>query len=396
MGPIEAHVKQAGVPYTLLRLPMFFDNLWGQKASIEAQGAIYAPLNTDKPYIGIATSDIGVASAAILAHPAKYSNQTLTIHSKPTTTRRVAQAFSHVLHKDVKHVQVPYEAAKKSMLDAGWPEWQVDGLLELYKLIDSDNKAMTTECDDFKKITGRSPLTLEQWVSQVGHAFGRVKKVGILGTGDVSKALAHGLIKHGYEVMIGTRDVKAEKFTKWAADIKGAHHGDFKEAAAFAHVVILSVGYQFAESAISLAGGNDALRGKLVIDVTNPISGFSPEVGPIFALGWNTSAGEKVQEWLPDAHVVKCWNSIGYAFMIDPPADKHGVKPDMWIAGNDSGALHGVRGILHTVGWTDDHVITGQGGIKACRWIEPLCQAWVCYGLHYGTWKHGFAMLRFP
>jgi len=146
----------------------------------------------------------------------------------------------------------------------------------------------------------------------------------------------------------------------------------------------------------ALAGGAAAFAGKLVIDPTNPIGGFSPESGVEFSIGHSTSAGEKIQAWLPDAKVVKCWNCIGNKFMIDPPADKNGARPDMWIAGNDAEALGKTKALLGHLGFPEEHVIVGKGGIKASRWLEPLCQAWVNYGVATGSWNHGFAMLQFP
>jgi uncharacterized protein YbjT (DUF2867 family) len=392
--PIEAHTKSAGVPYTILRLPLFIDNNWGHKGSISGQGVIYGPQKGDAPFTPITVADIGEAAAIILANPAPHANQTYSLTTKAYTNNQLATAFSLALNKEVKYVQVPYEAAKKSFMDAGYPEWQVDGILELSKLIDSDNKAINHESQDFKKITGRNPTTIAEWVGQVANIFGRDRKIGILGTGDVGKALAAGFIKHGYDVIIGSREGKSERLTTLATEIKGLKTGTFREAAAYAHTVLLAVGFAYIEEVIKLAGGADAFAGKLVIDPTNPIKGFGP-AGLEFTVGFNSSAGEKIQAWLEKAFVVKGFSVIGNSFFIDPPADKHGVKPDMWICGNNDAALAAEKLILQELGWGPEKIITGPGGIVASRWIEPLCQAWVNYGLATGTWKHGFAMLRF-
>ena len=72
----------------------------------------------------------------------------------------------------VKYVQVPYDAAKQSFLQAGVPEWQTDGILELYKLIDSGSPATNqANLTDFEKITGEKPTNLKVWLSKVGGAF---------------------------------------------------------------------------------------------------------------------------------------------------------------------------------------------------------------------------------
>jgi uncharacterized protein YbjT (DUF2867 family) len=392
--PIEKHTKEAGIPYTFLRVPLFMDNYWGSAGSI-GQGAIYGPARPDAMHTPIAIKDFAEVAAQVLTHPAQHVNQAYSITTKSFSHAQLAQYFSLALNKEVKYVQVPYEGFKKSMMEHKFPEWQVDGIGELYKMIDADNKTTNHESGDIKKIIGREPTTVQQWIAQNAAGFGGpVKKIGILGTGNVAKFLALGYIKHGWEVTIGTRDPSAEKFRTWLGEIKGAHAADFKGATAYAHSVILAVGFPHVESVISLSGGKDAFKGKLLIDVTNPINGFGP-TGPEYSVGWNSSGGEKIQAWLPDAYVVKCWNIIGHAFMIDPPADKQGAKPDMWIAGNEDGAVLAVKNMLIELGWSADHIIGTNAGIKACRWLEPMCQAWVNYAMTTGSWKHGFALLRF-
>jgi uncharacterized protein YbjT (DUF2867 family) len=392
--PIETHTKASGVPYTILRLPIFIDNNWGNKGSIQGQGVFYGPQKGDAPFTPIAVQDIGEAAAIILANPASHVNQTYNLTTKAYTNNQLATAFSLVLNKEVKYVQVPYEAAKKSFMDHGYPEWQVDGIMELFKLIDAENKAINHESADFKKITSRNPTTMQQWVAQVAGVFGREKKIGILGTGDVGKSLAAGLVKHGYDVLLGARDAKSEKLAKLATEIKGLKTGSFKDATAHGHTVIMALGFAYVEEAIKLAGGADAFKGKLVIDPTNPIKGIGA-AGVEFSVGFNSSAGEKIQGWLEKSSVVKGWNVIGNAFFIDPPADKHGVKPNMWICGNDEGALCAEKLLLNDLGWSNEQIIVGPGGILASRWMEPFCQAWVNYGFATGTWRHGLAMLHF-
>jgi predicted dinucleotide-binding enzyme len=50
-------------------------------------------------------------------------------------------------------------------------------------------------------------------------------------------------------------------------------------------------------------------------------------------MGFDTSMGEAIQQLLPDAFVVKCFNTVGYTSMVDPQPIS-GIKPDMYIAGS--------------------------------------------------------------
>ena len=101
-------------------------------------------------------------------------------------------------------------------------------------------------------------------------------KIGVLGSGDVAKVLAAGFLKHGHEIMMGTRD--RAKLSGWAAEHRGAKTGSFGEAAAFGEIVLLAVKGTAASAALRAAGAT-SLAGKAVIDATNPIADAPPSNG---------------------------------------------------------------------------------------------------------------------
>ena len=54
----------------------------------------------------------------------------------------------------------------------GLEEWLVNGLMELYKLVDIGSKVIDEpDRDDITKITGEKPTDLETWLSLVAEAF---------------------------------------------------------------------------------------------------------------------------------------------------------------------------------------------------------------------------------
>jgi predicted dinucleotide-binding enzyme len=161
-------------------------------------------------------------------------------------------------------------------------------------------------------------------------------KIGILGTGDVGKVLVAGFKAAGHEVMIGTRDPASGKLDTWLAEAgKGVQAGTFSQAAAYGEVIVFAIGWAHARDAIDLADPAN-FKGKVVLDATNPL-GFEQEGGsPVLVLGHTDSAGEQVQRWLPEAGVVKWFNTVGNAHMVNP--DFGGDKPDMFICGNDAAA----------------------------------------------------------
>jgi len=151
------------------------------------------------------------------------------------------------------------------------------------------------------------------------------KKIGVLGSGVVGRTLADGFLKNGYEVMLGTRDSARGEVPAWVAKHEAAHSGakagTFRETAAFGEIVVLAVKGLAAEEVLNQAGP-DHLTGKIVIDTTNPLASEKPVNGILtFSTGPNESLGEKVQALLPNTHVVKAFNSVGSALMIDPKFD---------------------------------------------------------------------------
>jgi 8-hydroxy-5-deazaflavin:NADPH oxidoreductase len=211
--------------------------------------------------------------------------------------------------------------------------------------------------------------------------------VGILGTGDVGRALGKGFISLGHTVKMGARDARNEKALAWAREVgANASAGTFADAASFGDIVVLATLGVANEGAISMAG-RDKFNGKVLIDTTNPLD-FSGGMPPKLAVSGNDSGGERVQRLLPDAHVVKAFNTVGNAFMFRP--EFPGGPPDMFIAGNSNEAKERVSGILNEFGWG----VVDVGGIECSRYLEAMCLVWVLAASRAGNWNQAFKLLK--
>ncbi len=211
-------------------------------------------------------------------------------------------------------------------------------------------------------------------------------KVGVLGSGEVAKVLAGGFLKHGHLVMMGTRE--PAKLADWAATHPAGRVGSFAEAAAFADLVVLAVKGTAASSALRLATPAN-LAGKPVIDATNPIADLPPVDGVLqFFTGLGDSLMEQLQREFPEARLVKAFNSVGSARMVNP--EFAGGKPTMFICGNDAAARSIVTDILDQFGWET----ADMGKATAARAIEPLCMLWCIPGFTRNEWSHAFKLLR--
>ncbi len=211
-------------------------------------------------------------------------------------------------------------------------------------------------------------------------------KIGVIGSGTVAQTLAAGFIRHGHPTMMGTRD--QAKLKEWAAAHPQAKLGRPEEAAAFAEVVVLAV-KGGAAGAVVRSVGAPPLKGKVVIDATNPIADLPPENGVLrFFTDLDHSLMETLQQECPGARFVKAFNSVGSVRMVNP--QYAGGKPTMFICGNDAAAKQTVTGILGQFGWET----ADMGGVEGARAIEPLCMLWCIPGLLRNEWSHAFKLLK--
>lgn len=214
-------------------------------------------------------------------------------------------------------------------------------------------------------------------------------KIGVIGSGIVGQVLGAGFLAEGHEVMLGTRNPSKDEVVKWKNKNPSAQTGTFDETAKFAEVIVLATQGAVVEDAVKLAGiGN--FSGKTVIDATNPISTTQPPVNGViqYFTEINESLMERIQKLIPEAHLVKAFNSVGNAFMYKPKFP--GGTPTMFICGNNESAKKTVTEILEAFGWEAEDM----GMAEAARPIEALCILWCIPGFIRNQWMHAFKLLK--
>lgn len=219
----------------------------------------------------------------------------------------------------------------------------------------------------------------------IPEGLGTVMKIGILGSGGVARTLGSGYLAKGHEVMLGSRDVS--KLADWADEGgERAFVGSFADASAFGAIVFLSVSAVAIDPVIDLAGRGN-LSGKTVIDLTNPMD-FSEGIPPKFTATVGNSLGEQVQRMLPDANVVKAFNSIGVVVMTDPIFD--GEAATHFIAGDNDAAKAEATKLIEEFGWD----VVDLGGIDQAFFLEALASLWVNYAFRSNSWTQAFKLLK--
>ncbi len=182
-------------------------------------------------------------------------------------------------------------------------------------------------------------------------------KFAVLGTGDVGKAIAAGLVAQRHEVRIGSRKAG-----------EGKH--SFAEAAAWAEVVVNATKGEASLEALRAAGSAN-LEGKVLIDVANPLD-FSKGMPPTLFVKDDDSLAERIQREFPKARVVKALNTMSAALMAKPGLLKE--EHDVFLSGNDKAAKELVTGVLKSWGWKN---IRDLGDITTARGTEMLMPVWI-------------------
>jgi predicted dinucleotide-binding enzyme len=211
-------------------------------------------------------------------------------------------------------------------------------------------------------------------------------KVGILGSGEVGKALAKGFLKNGYQVAIGSDH--PEKLTEFKRENPEMETATFEQAAQSGDIVVVCVKGTVAEKIVEKVKRH--LTGKTVIDTTNPIADAPPQNGVLkYFTSLEESLMERLQKIAPDAQFVKAFNSIGSALMVNPEFGDD-TKPTMFICGNNDDAKKKVHEILEKFGFE----VEDMGKVESARAIEPLCILWCIPGFLRNEWSHAFKLLK--
>lgn len=194
-------------------------------------------------------------------------------------------------------------------------------------------------------------------------------RYGIIGAGDVAQTIASKLRELGHEVMTSSR-------------------GQFADAAKFGERVFNCV--QGIHSIESLSeAGEENMRGKILIDLTNPFIYDGKNISLDSRWHGDTSLGEANQALLPETKIVKTLNYLHNHLMTHP--DELPEPPTGFYCGNDAEAKEAVRQLLSDFSWTDT---LDLGDISASRYTEMLGAFWPAV---YSQLKHmnwGFKLVR--
>jgi len=167
-----------------------------------------------------------------------------------------------------------------------------------------------------------------------------MKKIAIIGDGNVGSALARGIGRAGYEVRATGKE-------------------NVRETAAWGDVIILAVPFAAVPDVVKTIG--DAANGKVVIDVTNALN---PDM--TLAVGFTTSGAEELQKQATGARVVKAFNTV-FAQHMD--SGKIGSETlTVLAASDDEEAKSTALELAKAIGFD----AVNAGPLQNARWLETL------------------------
>jgi uncharacterized protein YbjT (DUF2867 family) len=168
-GEGERELEDSGLPFTMLRPNGFFQNFLGNAGSIQARSALHAPAG-DMMFSAVDVRDIAAVAAHVLTEPGhEWQRYTIT-GPEALSHAEIAARFSRVLGRTIEFVDVPEDAARQWMLDAGIPAWTVDKVLDLYRYY---NTGAASEVTNNVECVGRkAPIAFQQFVRDHAAVFG--------------------------------------------------------------------------------------------------------------------------------------------------------------------------------------------------------------------------------
>ncbi len=177
-------------------------------------------------------------------------------------------------------------------------------------------------------------------------------KIGMVGAGKVGSALGAAFTAAGHQVRYGARDT---------AKVRGSV--PVAQAVDESDVVVLATPFHALDDVLRATG---PMPGRVVVDASNPLG-----PGLTLAVGHSDSGGEVLQRRVPQARVVKCFNTVGFEVLANPLVG--GGRASMFFAGDDAAARSTTAELAASIGFDP----VDLGGLSRARQLEPAAALWV-------------------
>jgi predicted dinucleotide-binding enzyme len=192
--------------------------------------------------------------------------------------------------------------------------------------------------------------------------------LGIIGAGHVGGTLGRRFSAAGHSITFGARDPAKTRTELADPTVQVSTIADLRSCDA----VLLATPWSATVAAAQTLAPSS---GQIVIDVTNPIAGRLEGLSP----AGTDSGAETVQRAIPQARVVKAFNTCGFEVMADPVFPSG--RACMPVCGDDAQARRVVLDLATAIGFTG----LDLGPLRHARYLEPMAMVWITRAILLGA-----------
>jgi 8-hydroxy-5-deazaflavin:NADPH oxidoreductase len=186
--------------------------------------------------------------------------------------------------------------------------------------------------------------------------------IGIIGSGNMGGSLAKLWAEKGHKILLTS--TSPEQTAQVAKSIgENVSTGSTADAVSYGDVVVFAFPYESLNDVISKGG---SFKNKIVIDLINPLT---PDIKGLL-LGFSTSASEEIEKRIPEAKVVKAFNTISAPVVKSGKIKFNGVAPDVYFCGNDEESKGVVMNLIQDIGFE----AIDSGPLTNARYLEPIAE----------------------
>lgn len=165
---VDKALKASGLRWTSIKPTFFMQNLMMAAPTIKSDGKIYWDWADGKAGM-IDIRDVADCALGALTGKAVEGKEYILTGPESVSMHDVAKSFTKKLGKQVDYIPVPHEASKEAMMGMGFPEFIVDGYIELNEGF--ENGYADTSNGNVKALTGHAARSVNNFTEDFREYF---------------------------------------------------------------------------------------------------------------------------------------------------------------------------------------------------------------------------------
>jgi len=167
-APGEEKLRSSGLGWTILRPGFYMANAMMWRDTIVGQGVFYEPTGTGRHAL-VHPADVGDVATAVLASDGHAGRTYELTGPEAISSADCAAALSAALGREIRHVDVPDEAFRGGLAQAGVPAPVAENLARYYAMVKAGEFEMVTTT--VADLLGRPARTFQDWATENAGAF---------------------------------------------------------------------------------------------------------------------------------------------------------------------------------------------------------------------------------